>query len=146
DRLDVLEHLPRLLADAARDDLPGGGIERDLPGHVDEIAVADALGVGETGAGALVGADDLALHVLLLVGEGSPGASPATAGAGCGSARVSGNGRASGWHGSTGWATAACGSARRARVLRRAADRGRRDPARRAEHRGEARVDILRGG
>src|SRR5262249_61470039 len=62
DRVDVLKHLPRLLANTPLHDLAGGGIERDLPGHENQVSVANGLGVGEAGPGTLVGADDLALH------------------------------------------------------------------------------------
>ncbi len=67
----VLEDPGGLLDDAARDDLAGGGIERDLAGGVDEVAETDGLRVGPDGGGSIGGSDGgLAgiVHVLILPG------------------------------------------------------------------------------
>ncbi len=72
DGLQVLQDAGRLFGDAACDKLPGGGIEGDLAGRVDEIAEADGLRIGADGAGCCGGGNGGFLcfgHVPILPGQ-----------------------------------------------------------------------------
>ena len=60
--LEVFEDTGGLLCDATGDDLPGCGIERNLPGCEDEIARAHTLGIRADGRGRCGSCDDRFAH------------------------------------------------------------------------------------
>ena len=62
DRLQVVEHAPRLRGDVAFDQLAAGGIERNLPGQINAAAAAHGLRIRADGGRRLVGGDGLARH------------------------------------------------------------------------------------
>src|SRR3990167_8754238 len=64
-RLEVLEHLYGL-GFKAFDQLHGGGVEGDLPGHVDGVAGFDRLRVSADGGRGFVAADNGLVHGVLL--------------------------------------------------------------------------------
>jgi hypothetical protein len=55
-----------LRADVVADHLPGGRVEGNLPGRVDQVARADGLGVGPYGAGRFCRRYYFSFHDLLL--------------------------------------------------------------------------------
>src|SRR5690606_33303057 len=77
DRREVPERLPDLGLEAARDDLPGRRVERDLAGEIDGVAGPDGLRIGADRRGRIRRRNDLLAHGLS-VREGwvRPGCSP----------------------------------------------------------------------